>query len=127
MGEIMKSLKSFFSLLLVIIFFSINLITAQEKDELGKIPMPVGGMETIMRNVVYPELARKAGIEGKIFVKAVINEKGDVVETSIFKGENEMLIKAAIDAVKISKFSAGEKDGKKVKAEIVVPIVFKLK
>lgn len=123
----MKSLKSLFLLSLVLIFFSANIVSAQEKEELDKKPMPVGGMETILKNVVYPSDAKKAGIEGKIFVKAIINEKGDVAETSILEGENEMLIKAAINAVKTVKFSPGEKNGKKVKAEIIVPIVFKLK
>lgn len=123
----MKSLKTLLSLSLMVFFFSVNLISAQEKEELDKVPMPVGGMETILKNVVYPTDAKKAGIEGKVLVKAVVDENGTVIKTSIEKGDNELLNKAAIEAVKSTKFTAGEKDGKKVKAEVFVPIMFKLK
>ncbi len=123
----MKSLKTLLSLSLIVFFLSVNLISAQEKEELDKVPMPVGGMETILKNVVYPADAKKAGIEGKVLVKAVVDENGTVVKTIIEKGDNELLNKAAIDAVKSTKFTAGEKDGKKVKAEVFVPIMFKLK
>lgn len=123
----MKSLKTLLSLSLLLFFFSVNLISAQEKEELDKVPMPVGGMETILKNVVYPANAKKAGIEGKVLVKAVVDENGTVVNTSIEKGDNELLNKAAIAAVKSTNFTAGEKDGKKVKAEVFVPIMFKLK
>lgn len=123
----MKSLKTLLSLSLTVIFLSVNLITAQEKEELDKIPMPVGGMETILKNVVYPTDAKKAGSEGKVFVKAIVDENGTVTETLIEKGDNKLLNEAAEKAVKATKFTAGEKDGKKVKSEIVVPIVFRLK
>jgi protein TonB len=122
----MKNLKLLIVVAIVSIMVSSNIIKAQEKNELDKVPMPVGGMETILKNVVYPEDAKKDKIEGKIFVKAIIDEKGNVIETKIEKGENKLLCSAAEKAVKATKFTPGEKDGKKVKAEVIVPIFFKL-
>lgn len=122
----MKNLKLLIVVAIVSIMVSSNIIKAQEKNELDKVPMPVGGMETILKNVVYPEDAKKDKMEGKIFVKAIIDEKGNVIETKIEKGENKLLCSAAEKAVKATKFTPGEKDGKKVKAEVIVPIFFKL-
>lgn len=122
----MKTLKNIFIFAFAVIMFSANLVSAQDKKELDKIPMPVGGMESILKNVKYPDEAKKDKIEGKVFVRAQINEKGDVTEVKIEKGDNKLLIDAAVKAVKATKFTPGELKGKKVKAEVVVPIVFKL-
>lgn len=122
----MKTLKNIFIFVFAVLIFSANLVSAQDKKELDKLPMPVGGMQAIVKNVVYPEDAKQAKIEGKVFVRAQINEQGDVTEVKIEKGDNKLLIDAAVKAVKATKFTPGELKGKKVKAEVVVPIVFKL-
>lgn len=122
----MKTLKNIFIFLFAVYIFSANLVSAQDKKELDKLPMPVGGMQAIVKNVVYPEDAKKDKIEGRVFVRAQINEQGDVTDVKIEKGDNKLLIDAAVKAVKATKFTPGELKGKKVKAEVVVPIVFKL-
>lgn len=122
----MKTLKNIFMFALAIIIMSANIISAQEKKDLDKVPMPVGGMEAIIKNVVYPADAKKEKIEGKVFIRAQINEKGDVTEVKIEQGDNKLLSDAAVKAVKATKFTPGELKGKKVKAEVVIPIVFKL-
>ncbi|MDQ7817838.1 MAG: energy transducer TonB [Melioribacteraceae bacterium] len=122
----MNSRKSVIVIVVLLIIVSFNFIIAQDKKELDKVPMPVGGMETILKNVVYPEDAKKNKIEGKVLVKVLIDEEGNVVEAKIEKGENKLLCSAAEKAVKATKFTPGEKDGKKVKAEVIVPIFFKL-
>lgn len=95
---------------------------AQDKE-----PYPKGGLEAIMQNVKYPKEAKKANIEGKVLVKAKIDKEGNVAEASILKSDNDLLNKAALNAVKATKFTSALKDGKAVEAEIVVPIMFKLK
>lgn len=113
----MNTTKSIFFLLLL----SFSLSFAQEKQ-----PFPKGGLEAIMQNVNYPEEAKKAGIEGKVFIKAVIDNEGNVVSTEILKSDNDELNKAAVNAVKATKFIPAEKDGKTVKSEVTIPIMFKL-
>ena len=44
-------------------------------------PEPLGGFAAIQRNVVYPEIAQEAGIEGQVIVQAFVNEFGFVAET----------------------------------------------
>ncbi|MCW8850604.1 MAG: energy transducer TonB, partial [Melioribacteraceae bacterium] len=74
----------------------------------------------------YPESAKKEGIMGKVMVKAVIDENGKVIETEVLKGVNPELDEAAVNAVKLTKFIPGVMDGKNVKAEVTIPISFKL-
>lgn len=110
--------------LLFILFYEISLFAQEEK--LDKYPEPIGGIESMIKNVVYPASAKEAGIEGKVLVKTIIDEKGNVVETEVIKGFDADCDKASMDAIKKTKFTPGIKDNKPVKAEVVIPIMFKL-
>ncbi|HMN50418.1 MAG TPA: energy transducer TonB [Ignavibacteriaceae bacterium] len=118
-------MKNIFCLFLFTFLFSIGSGFAQE-EKLDKYPEPIGGIEAMIKNVVYPISAKEAGVEGKVFVKAIIDEQGNVTETSILKSVNEDCDKAAMDAIKKTKFTPGIKDNKPVKAEVVIPVMFKL-
>ncbi|MGD8778566.1 MAG: energy transducer TonB [Ignavibacteria bacterium] len=114
----MKILKILFCLL-----FIISIGYSQEKVE--KMPSPIGGIEAIMKNVEYPKEAKENEIEGKVLVKAVIDKEGNVVKTELLKSENELLVKAAINAIEKTKFIPGEdKSGNKIAAEITIPVKF---
>lgn len=90
-------------------------------------PSPIGGLEAIQKKITYPEVAKRAGIQGRVFVKAFINEKGDVVRCEIIKGVHPALDSAAVDAVMKTKFTPGSQRGKPVKVQVSIPIVFALK
>jgi periplasmic protein TonB len=75
---------------------------------------------------IYPELARKAGIEGRVTVEVVISTKGDVEQVKIVKG-HPMLDDAALEAAKKWKFSPGKQRDRFVKVRMTIPIDFKLK
>lgn len=90
-------------------------------------PEPIGGIATIQDNIVYPEIARKAGIEGRVYILAFINENGDVAKTKILKGIGAGCDEAAANAVNKTKFKPGILNGVPVKVQVTIPIVFKLK
>jgi TonB family protein len=89
-------------------------------------PIPIGGIETIQKNVKYPEIAKRAGIEGRVFIKAFINENGDVVKAEVLKGIGSGCDEAALKAVMVTKFKPGMQRGKPVKTQVAIPIIFKL-
>ncbi len=91
-----------------------------------EMPRPIGGIAGIQKKIVYPESARKAGVEGRVFVKAYIDENGNVVHSEILKSAGSVLDSAALKAVNRTKFMPGRNNGKPVKVQIVVPIMFKL-
>jgi len=77
--------------------------------------------------IVYPELAREAGIEGKIFVRAFINTKGMVKATKIVKGlPNTGLDEAAVQAIKKSRWYPARQRDKKVGIWLTIPVDFSL-
>jgi len=66
------------------------------------------------------------GIQGKVLIKTIIDEKGNVVETEILESVNADCYKAAMGAIKNTKFTPGIKNNKPVKVEVTIPVMFKL-
>ncbi|MGB9720004.1 MAG: energy transducer TonB [bacterium] len=76
----------------------------------------------------YPPLAVKAGIEGKVVVKMLVDIDGSVIAVEIIKSsENQMLDESAISAAKKSKFTPAKQRDKSVRVWVVRQIEFKLK
>jgi TonB family protein len=100
-------------------------ISEYSKD-VDKEPEPIGGMGSIMSLIKYPEQEKKNNIEGKVLVKAYIDENGNVTMASDIPQDNKHFIKAACDAIKKAKFTPAEKNGKKVKSVITIPVQFKM-
>lgn len=92
-----------------------------------EMPKPIGGMNEIAKNVIYPEEAKKNGIEGKVFLNVFINEEGNVEKLVVLKSSHPALDSAAIEAVSKVKFTPGKKDGIPVKTQVAIPIKFQLK
>lgn len=91
-----------------------------------QMPTPIGGIGAIQKNIVYPEIAKRAGIEGRVFVKAFIDTLGNVVKTEIIRGIGAGCDEASMEAVKKVKFKPGIQRGKHVNTQVTVPILFKL-
>lgn len=95
-------------------------------DFADQMPEPEGGLEGIIKKVKYPAVAKNAGIEGRVFLQAYVNEKGGVDDVKIVKSLGGGCDEAAIDAVKDTKFSVGKSKGVAVKVKVSLAITFKL-
>ncbi len=91
-----------------------------------EMPEPIGGIQAIQSKIVYPEIAKRAGVEGKVYVLAFVDENGDVRDAKIIKGIGAGCDEAALDAVKKTKFKPGKQRGKPVRVQVSIPVVFKL-
>jgi len=75
----------------------------------------------------YPEIARMAGIEGTVFVKALIDLDGSVMKTVVVKGSgSEILDAAAVGYVSEWKLSPALQSNRPVRVWIAVPVRFVL-
>jgi protein TonB len=75
----------------------------------------------------YPPMAVRQRAEATILVTALIDEHGDVIDVKVLRGDKRFGFEdSALRAVRSTKFSAGVKDGKRIKVWFAVPIVFKL-
>jgi len=91
-------------------------------SQLDSVPRPLSPIRPD-----YPPLARRARIEGAIFLTALISETGEVVDVKVLGGEQRMgLGDAAARALRSARFSPAVKDGKRVRTWFPQTIVFKL-
>jgi periplasmic protein TonB len=90
-------------------------------------PELVGGMESIVKKIVYPEAARKANIQGKVYILVYVNENGGVDDIKLVKGIGAGCDEAAIKAFKTANFTPGKDNGTPVKIKLTLPVTFKIK
>ncbi len=91
-----------------------------------EMPEPIGGIKAIQEKIVYPEIAKRAGVEGKVYVLAFVDENGTVTNAKILKGLGAGCDEAALNAILKTKFKPGKQRGVPVKVQVSIPIVFKL-
>jgi protein TonB len=91
-----------------------------------ELPEPIGGIAAIQARAIYPEIAKRAGVEGTVFVEAFVDENGVVTKTSVVKGIGAGCDEAAMNAVQGTKFKPGKQRGKAVKVRMSIPIRFRL-
>ena len=74
----------------------------------------------------YPEAAKKAGIEGKVFVKALIDKDGNPKKAIVIKSDAEIFNQSAVDAAMKSRFTSAVNKGEKIAVWVVLPYRFTL-
>lgn len=90
-----------------------------------------GGMDGLIKylskNLKYPVEAQKAGIQGRVVVKFVVDKDGSIIQPQIARGIDPALDKEAIRMISaMPKWKPGTQRGKAVKARFTVPVMFKL-
>ncbi len=75
----------------------------------------------------YPDIARQAGLEGRVLVEAVIDENGNVIDARIQSSDNEIFNEAALAAMRKMKFKPAKQKGIPVKVKVIMPFIFKLR
>ncbi|NOR16759.1 TonB family protein, partial [candidate division WOR-3 bacterium] len=75
----------------------------------------------------YPESARRAGIEGDVIIKVLVNIDGSILDARIFISSGfQELDSAALEASMKAKFEPAKQFGRPVKVWVSIPIKFKL-
>lgn len=85
-----------------------------------------GGVKALQDEVTYPDFAKKAGIEGRVYVQFVVNEEGNVVQPQVTRGVHKLLNEEALRAVKQLQCEPGQQRGQSVKVRMSLPVTFRL-
>ncbi len=109
-----------------------NLLNNQNQSEIPDIPPQFPGgdkalVEYLAANTPYPEDARKAGIEGTVYVQFTVYKTGEVENILIIKEVNSSLARVASEAIrKMPRWKPAMKDNKPVSYNMTIPIKFAL-
>ncbi|MDH4038198.1 MAG: energy transducer TonB [Candidatus Krumholzibacteria bacterium] len=74
----------------------------------------------------YPEYARDHQMEGMVKVRVTVKASGGVEDVKVMESSNRIFDEAALEAARQWRFKPARKDGKKVRAAVIVPVKFSL-
>ena len=75
---------------------------------------------------LYPEIARRAGVEGTVWVKIWVDKEGKAKKAQILKSDAELFNQAAIDAAMQWVFTPAVMNNGPVAVWVSIPFKFKL-
>jgi len=82
----------------------------------------------LQKHLKYPQMAKDAGIQGKVFINFVVDEKGNVTQAKVIRGIGGGCDEAALAVVnKMPPWKAGKQRGKAVRVSFNLPVNFSLR
>jgi protein TonB len=95
-------------------------------DVVDQMPEIEGGIKEVYKNIEYPRAALARRVEGRVFVKFIVDENGNVKNPEVIKDIGAGCGEAAIEGIKKLKFTPGKLKGKPVKVYYTLPVSFKI-
>ncbi|MBK7588756.1 MAG: energy transducer TonB [Bacteroidetes bacterium] len=104
-------------------------LVLQVADQMPEFP---GGQSNInaflMKHIQYPTQAREMGIQGKVICRFVVNSDGLITNLTTINSIGGGCEQEALRVLKMMpKWKPGKHQGKAVKVQMQLPILFKLK
>ena len=94
----------------------------------GNVPVDSGEIQNLLESSVppvYPEVARQAGVEGDVVLRAYISSEGRVTELKVLAGP-PILARAAIDAVQQWRYQPVKINGRATNVVTTLVIAFRM-
>ncbi len=91
-----------------------------------EMPEMIGGLAALLKDLVYPPMAQKAGLEGTVIVRVIIDEEGNPQEPVVLRSVQRLLDAEAMRAVMLQKFKVARQRGRPVKVYFSIPVRFTL-
>lgn len=113
-----------------------NNVEIKDEDLIFKIveekPIFPGGqaemMKYISKNLIYPQIAKEIGIQGRVIVSFVIEKDGSLTNIKVAKDIGGNCGEEAVRIIKsMPKWTPGKNKGKVVRTQISIPIIFSLR
>lgn len=104
---------------------------AEEEEEdffvaVEEMPQMEGGQQWLYDQIEYPDMARKAGIEGRVVVQFIVDEDGKAENIKILRGIGGGCDEEAKRVIKQAEFKPGQQRGKTVSVQMAQTINFEL-
>lgn len=91
-----------------------------------EMPELIGGLAQLQQKIRYPQEARSAGIEGRVYVQFIVNEQGNVEKPRVIRGIGGGADEEALRVIREAKFEPGLQRGKPVRVQYSIPFFFRL-
>lgn len=83
--------------------------------------------EWLSKNIKYPSIAQEQGIQGRVFVRFVVNRDGSIVDVEVLRSPDPSLSKEAERVVKaMPRWKPAKQGNRTVRSRFNLPVMFKL-
>jgi periplasmic protein TonB len=89
-------------------------------------PFIQGGLGSYYMLIEYPEEARRQGIEGRLVLDFVVDERGRAHDIMVIQSLHALCDSAAVRALRQTRFTPGMRDGEPVAVRMRLPVRFRL-
>ncbi|MFA6600849.1 MAG: energy transducer TonB [Candidatus Omnitrophota bacterium] len=94
------------------------------EEFLFKKPVPMSSQN---KAPYYPRIARQNGYEGIVFLRLLVDERGEVANTELLRSSGHRILdQEAVKTVRAWRFVPAEQMGECVASHAEVPVVFRL-
>lgn len=86
-----------------------------------------GGLSAVIKQIVYPDIAKKLKIEGLVVARVYVDSDGSLTRIDLLKQAHELLDEEAVRVLsEETVFAPAVRDGKNVAGALTIPIKFKI-
>jgi TonB family protein len=105
---------------------SINIIKFEVLDSIKYTTQPtfIIDKDSLEKLMMYPEIAKRAGVEGFVVIRVQIDEKGKSIQANVVKAIGAGCDEAALDVLLKSKYHPAKIKNKKVESVVEVWVSF---
>jgi protein TonB len=100
----------------------------QVVEQMPAYPTGAADLMAFVRSTInYPPLAKENGIQGKVYIRFVVEKDGELSHIEVVRGVHPLLDQEAIRVVEaMPAFEPGKQRGKPVRCNFIVPVPFRL-
>lgn len=95
-------------------------------DFLDQVPILLGSMESLIKELQYPERARRANLEGRVTVAFIVDTNGSVRLPTVTQSLGAGCDEEALRAIQLARFAPGRLNGMPVNVVTSLTFVFTL-
>lgn len=107
------------------------IVETQQPSEIVDIseidPTIIGGLEGVQARVTYPRIEREIGNQGTVVVRFVVEPSGEASGIEVARSASPGLDRAAMDAVRQTRFTPGIQNGRPVRVRMTLPVRFTIR
>jgi TonB family protein len=101
-------------------------IEVVDSNKLSSLPMFELNKDSIAKLIYYPEIAKRAGVQGNVIVRIDLDSNGALTKKSIIKGIGAGCDESVLDILRKLRYIPAKIEDKKIRSELEVWVKFEL-
>jgi TonB family protein len=94
------------------------------ESDIDRIALPVGGIHALERAIHYPDILRRAGLEGKVVTRFTVDTLGNISNEMLYYSDAAPLNENVSEALRTYQFRPALRRGHRVPCDLMIAVMF---